>query len=160
MKTLLFLVFVCGVALAKPAPSFHAKRLEGGRTSLSEVLKPGRATLISFWATWCGPCIEELKQVKRQLREDPSLPLELVSINVDRSNTASQVRPVIKQMGFDFPVLLDQEQQILGRYQSSEELPFSVLVSPDGEILQTFQGYNEKMFQSLRGHLTKLSKGE
>lgn len=151
------LVVVSGLAGAKPAPSFRAEKLDGQRVALQDLLSPGRGTLLSFWATWCVPCIQELNAVTKHLKDDPKLALDLVSVNVDKSDTASQVRPLVKEKGFHFPILMDPQHLIFGKYQATPELPYSVLISPSGEILETFQGYNESMFQSVRKHLQKVS---
>lgn len=147
MKSLLLLLLVGNLAFAKTAPNFRGELLGGGRTSLEESLKEGRALLVCFWASWCVPCIEELKTVSAKLKANPEIPLDVLAINVDTSETFAEVKPVLKRNDFKFPVLLDQTHEIFAKYQPSKVLPFSALLSSKGEIASTFEGYHEEMFQ-------------
>src|SRR5262249_18836109 len=102
------MLFYCSFAgAAKLAPSFSADLMGGNKVSLKESLKPGRLLLVSFWATWCTPCIEELRTVSEKLKADPNLPLDILTINVDTSETSSDVKPTLKLYSFKFPVILD-----------------------------------------------------
>jgi len=135
---------------AKDAPSFKGDLMSGGSTSLSQELKKGNPVLLSFWATWCGPCIEELTHVKEYLAKNPNFPLTVLTVNADTSETESAVKPTLRLHKFDFPVILDPQHNILNLYHSDGTLPFSVLISPKGKIAETFNGYNEAMFDKVR----------
>jgi len=150
MKLLLSCLLFSSLAVAKVAPPFSAELMTGGKVALKERLKPNRVLLLSFWASWCTPCIEELNQVTKHMKQDPSLPVDLLTVNVDTSETTTDVKPTLKLYKFDFPVILDPKHDIFGRYQDSKTLPYSVLIGPSGEIEATFSGYHEEMFQKIR----------
>jgi thiol-disulfide isomerase/thioredoxin len=151
MKKIFFLfLFVAQLAPATPAPSFrNAELLGGGKTSLDALLKPKRVLLVSFWATWCLPCMQELTEVSKKRKEEPSLPLDVVTVNIDQ-NDRSEVSATMQQLGIDLPVILDPTKDIYGRYQKADSLPYSVLVTSDREIVETFNGYSENMFSKIR----------
>jgi len=155
MRTLLIVFLLSTVATAKIAPPFQGELLGGGRGSLKQYLKADRVLLVSFWATWCSPCLEELKKVTENLAKDPSLPLEVVTINVDTAETASDVKPTVRLQGFSFPVMLDPKQEIFSKYHQAKTLPFSVLLSPDGNIEATFNGFHEEMFTVVKNVAAK-----
>jgi thiol-disulfide isomerase/thioredoxin len=69
------------LALAKMAPSFTVTALDGSRFTLDEM--GGKVVLIDFWATWCGPCREELPQVKKIAKEFAGEPLVIISVSWD-----------------------------------------------------------------------------
>lgn len=142
--------FFPALSWAAKAPAFRERTVEGSLLSLEERLKPGRALLLTFWATWCGPCIEELRSVKEQLAKDPAFPLDVVSVNVDGPDTVADVRPTMRVHGLDFTVVLDTKQEIWSRYQPSKALPYSVLIDAKGNIVATFQGYQETMLSQVR----------
>jgi len=149
--TLLFL----GVQLlAKPAPQFQAEMLDGSRTSLKQNVRPGRSLILCFWASWCTPCLQELKEITTRLKQEPNLPLDMLAINVDTSQTASDVGPTLKLYGFDFPVVMDPKHEIFSKYQGSKSLPFSALIDSKGEIAKTFSGFDEQMFEEVKQHLS------
>jgi peroxiredoxin len=153
MKLLLSLILVISnLSWGKLAPSFQGELLGGGRISLAEELAKdkSKALLLCFWASWCAPCMQELKQVTEKLKNDPSLPVRVLTVNVDTAETASDVKPTLKLYQFKVPVIFDQKHEIFSKYQDSNSLPFSVLIKPNGEIAETFNGFHDGMFSKVR----------
>jgi len=150
MRNKILVVFLfCGLSFAKTAPQFQGDLMAGGRFSLKEKLKPGRALMVCFWATWCVPCIQELKEVTTYLKNHPDANLDMIGVNVDTSETATDVKPTMKLYGYDFPVILDPNQANVSKYQTAKTLPFSALLTSKGEIAETFSGYSETMFKKV-----------
>ena len=104
------------------------------------------ALILSFWATWCSPCMVELKSIMEKLQAGPPLSFDVLTVNVDPSETMSDVKPTLKLYKLDLPVILDPKHEIFSKYQDSKTLPFSVLISSKGEIVATFSGFSEDMF--------------
>lgn len=154
MKRIVFVtaLFISYVSFGKIAPSFQGELLGGGRISLSEELgkEPNKGLLLCFWATWCAPCMQELKMVTEKLKSDPTLPVRVLTVNVDTPETASDVKPTIKLYQFKVPVVADHKHEIFSKYQDSKTLPFSVLIKPNGEIAETFNGFHEEMFAQVK----------
>lgn len=157
MRNFWFILLISFSAFAKPARFFQGDLLGGGQLALRESLKPNRRVLVCFWASWCAPCLEELKMVKEKLKEDPSLPVDVITVNVDKSDTASDVKPTVKNYGIQFPVILDPMQNIFAKFQNGDTLPFSVLIGPSGDIETIFNGLHEDMFATVKQILA--SKG-
>lgn len=153
LQVTIILAGLGSACFAKQAPQFQAEFLDGKRTSLKQTLQPGRALIMCFWASWCTPCLQELKEISTHLKENPSLPLDLLAINVDTADTSSDVAPTLKLYGFKFPVVVDPKHEIFSKYQGSKSLPFSALLSSKGELLKTFSGYDEKMFDEVKKEL-------
>ena len=149
LSSLICLFFAGGTALSAQAPSFRAETLRGESLELRNLIKPKRGVLVAFWASWCTPCIEELKHVQEHLRKHPEFPMEVVTVNVDTSETSTDVIPTLRMYGFEFPVVLDPKHEIFNRYHTSKTLPFSVLVGPSGEIEKTFNGFQNHMFRDI-----------
>lgn len=144
----LFLFSIAGFGAM--APQFQGQLMGGGKTSLKQSLKADRVLLLCFWATWCTPCMQELKSVTEKQKQEPGLPLDVLTINVDTSETSSDVKPTMKLYGFQVPVILDPKHEIFSKYQEAKTLPFSVLIKPNGEIVKTFSGYSEEMFNEIK----------
>lgn len=143
-------MMVSSLALAKAAPPFQGEAVGGGKISLKEKLQPNRVLLLTFWATWCSPCLEELTHVTSKLKNEPSLPMDVLTVNVDTQETSSDVKPTLKQHKFDVPVILDPKHEIFTKYHEGKTLPYSVLIGPDGQIAETFNGYHEEMFTKIK----------
>ncbi len=154
MKKLSLLILFCGLsAFAMKAPRFQGELLGGGKTSLEQSLKSEKGLLVCFWASWCVPCLEELSQVMAGVKANPNTPLEVLTINVDNADTSADVKPTVKQYGLPFPVILDPTHKIFTKYQKQAQLPFSVLLSPSGEIIHTFKGVEDGMFDHIKSKL-------
>src|SRR3989338_9732085 len=95
-KVLFLLLSFSVLGMAKTAPTFSGELMGGGRVTLKDSLKHNRALLLSFWATWCQPCMQELKEVVTHLKSDPKLPLDILTVNVDTSETKTDVKPTLK----------------------------------------------------------------
>lgn len=154
MKTLFLTVALASIQLhAAHAPSFPATLMDGSRTTFEELLPKDKVMLISFWATWCVPCLAELNTLSTKLK-GTDIPVKVVTVNVDTSETKSQVKPTVnlmkKESGFGFDVVLDPTHAIFSKYQPTSALPFSVLVGTDGKILETFSGYQETMLARIQ----------
>lgn len=153
MKPLLALAFLSSVAFAQPAPLFKAEALGGKTISLAETLKADRGVLVLFWASWCTPCLEELKSVGEYMKSHPEFPLDVLTVNVDTSETNSDVAPTVKLYGIKFPVILDPNHEIFAKYQAAKQLPFSALVSGKGQLERSFQGYQPELFTHIAATL-------
>lgn len=155
-RTLAFLVFTfVSVSIARPAPTFRGELISGERVSMKELLQPKKSLLLCFWATWCVPCMEELRMVEKKLKADPSLPVTVVTVNVDSSETSSDIPATIAQQKLRFPVILDPKHEIFSRFHQGKSLPFSVLIDSQGDIASTFEGLNENMFAEIQSKLGK-----
>jgi peroxiredoxin len=156
MKTLGAILFlVSTLAVGKTAPSFRGELLSGGKTSLEQSLQKDRLLLVSFWATWCIPCLQELTSVTEKLKKDPSIPVDLLTVNTDREDR-SEIPVTMRQLGFTFPVVLDPTGDIFGKYQKSSTLPYSVLLNANKEVEAEFNGYHENMFDQILAVVAKM----
>jgi peroxiredoxin len=160
-RVLTFALMFSSLAFAKIAPPFYGELLGGGRVSLKEYLKPERGLLLAFWASWCGPCLQELTNVAEKLKNDPTIPLDVLAINVDSSETTADIKPTMRLHKIVFPVILDPTHEIFSKFHADKTLPFSVLLSPEGNIETTFNGFHEEMFQKVREVLkVKVASGK
>lgn len=151
MKSLLSLFLLGSLSLsAAPASSFFADSIDGERVSLAQYLRENRKCLVAFWATWCGPCIKELKTLQKKMAADPSVQLDVVTVNVDTIDTLSGVKPMLRLHQLNFPVLVDSKAEILSRFSSDKSLPFSVLLNSKGEIEMRFVGFHEDQFEQIK----------
>ncbi|HSY35739.1 MAG TPA: TlpA disulfide reductase family protein [Acidobacteriaceae bacterium] len=74
------------LATHKMAPAFEVTSLDGGRFNLDAM--GGRVVLIDFWATWCGPCNEELPEMKKIAKEFAGQPFVMISVSSDKDEAA------------------------------------------------------------------------
>jgi len=120
------------------APSFDLEKLDGGRFGSGEL--DGRVSLVNFWATWCKPCEDEMPAMQRLYETLAPEGFELVAISVDESD--SDVRAFRERLGVGFPILLDPDQEVARRYQTTG-FPESILVDRNGLIVERYVGPRE-----------------
>lgn len=106
--------------------------------------------VLAFWATWCEPCQAELAKFQPMWRELESRGMHLVGIATDGPDSAASVPTVARREGYEFPVLLDRDSDVFGRYNPSGDLPFYVVVDARGAVLKSHQGYNVGDEEELR----------
>ena len=121
------------------APDFVLKDLEGKNYRLSENIGEG-PIVISFWATWCVPCIEELKQMKRIYKKYSDMGVQFLAISIDDPKTVGRVNSFVKSHKYPYTVLLDTNNEIITLYQSKIP-PYTVIIDNDGNVVYTHVGY-------------------
>lgn len=137
-----------------PAPAFSLPTVDGARTvSLAE--QRGKVVLISFWATWCAPCKQEMPHLDDLRKTHEAEGLVVLSINADDARTVRRVAPWLAQQPYALTVLLDTERKALDAYDPSHTLPWSVLVGRDGAIVDTWSGFDEVGFAELKAAVTQ-----
>ncbi|MFO0631452.1 MAG: TlpA disulfide reductase family protein [Nannocystaceae bacterium] len=112
--------------------------------------------VFAFWATWCQPCQQELAQMDRVLAPMSTRGLQLFAISIDGPDTAAQVAPWVEREGYDFPVLLDRETQVLTRYNPRGDIPYYVVLDASGRVLDDHQGYMAGDVDTLAAELERL----
>ena len=144
------------VGRGTPAPDFALERLaDGASVRLSELR--GRVVLVSFWATWCAPCEEEMPALERLYRELREEGFELLAVSVDTDREA--VRAFQQRLGISFPILLDPDQRVAREYQTFR-FPESLLVDRDGRVVERYVGAKEWDAAAYLDRIRRLLRGE
>jgi peroxiredoxin len=137
-------------------PEITLKNIDGKDINLADYGTNQKITVISFWATWCKPCIKELKNINALLDdwvEDYNM--ELVAISLDDSRNAGKVKPTANALNWDFDVLLDPNGE-LQRAMNVANPPVTFLVNQSGKIVYTHTGYVEGDEYDLEDHIKEL----
>lgn len=115
---------------AVPIATFDLKALDG-ETLRSQDLK-GKVVLLNFWATWCGPCKEEMPSLARlQTQFDPAQ-VRVVTVTADMYPQG--IKQFLDHLGIRLPVLFDEDQE-LSRSFMVRGLPTTVLIAPNGHLV-------------------------
>lgn len=138
----------------QPAPDFTLKNIEGERVSLAELIADG-PVLLDFWATWCVPCKQAIPKFAEVYRKYRDKGFTLVAISTDNTRSVGKVRPYVRSRGWDFPCLLDTDNEVLKRYRGNS-VPHAVLVSGEGKIVRVWIGYHPGEEEELEKEVAKL----
>ncbi len=132
---------------AGPAPNFTLKSMTGKNMKLSEMT--GNVVLINFWASWCGPCREEMPLLNALHRKYGPLGFTVLGVNVEEQ--VDNARGFLNDFPVDFPVLLDSQNQVSKLYKVIA-MPTTVVVDRDGNMRFLHKGYkpgDEKKYRKM-----------
>jgi len=118
------------------APDFTLKSASGENLKLSEYR--GEVVLINFWASWCGPCRQEMPLLDELHQRYKSLGFTVLGVNVEEDS--SQARKLLQDLPVSFPVLFDDQSRVSRQYDVVA-MPSTVLVDRNGQLRYLHQGY-------------------
>jgi peroxiredoxin len=140
------LALVCGAFAAsslassgmegQTAPDFALKSSTGENLRLSEYR--GDVVMINFWATWCGPCRQEMPLLDELYNRYQRVGFNLLGVNID--DDSGRAMQMAEELGIDFPVLFDARKEV-SRLYDVEAMPVTVLVDREGRVRYVHHGY-------------------
>ncbi len=129
-------VLAHGVGVQDTAPDFTLKTLNGPNLRLKE--HQGEVLLINFWASWCGPCRQEMPLLDRIHQRYQDAGFAVWGINVEGEVAPAQ--DIATKTKITFPVLIDEGQKVSEMY-NLEAMPSTVVVDRDGTVRYIHRGY-------------------
>ena len=99
--------------------------------------------IISFWATWCKPCKEELENI-HEVYEDwqEETNVKLIAISIDNSRSQMKVKPLVNSKGWEYEVYIDSNGEFM-RSMSVSVIPHTFVLNKDKEVIYYHVGYSD-----------------
>lgn len=129
-------VLANGIDVQESAPDFTLKTLDGLNLRLKE--HQGQVVLINFWASWCGPCRQEMPLLEKIHQRYQDAGFAVWGVNVE--GEVAPAEKIAKQTKITFPVLIDEGQMVSELYDL-EAMPSTVVVDRDGIVRYIHRGY-------------------
>jgi peroxiredoxin len=118
------------------APDFALKSSGGDNVRLSEYR--GDVVMVNFWATWCGPCRQEMPLLDELYSRYERVGFSLLGVNID--DDSRKAMNMVSELGVSFPVLFDARKEVSKLYEV-EAMPVTVLIDREGTIRYVHHGY-------------------
>lgn len=133
---LLMALGLSGAVQADVAPDFTLKALDGNNLRLAE--QRGDIMLINFWASWCGPCIQEMPALDKLAQKYQMLGVQVWGVNVENDSAAAKA--YLSKVQVAFPILFDIDNSVSKDYRVAA-MPTTVILDKDGKVRSVHRGY-------------------
>lgn len=118
------------------APDFTLKSKNGDNIRLADF--KGKVVMINFWASWCGPCRQEMPALDQLYTRYQRGGFTVLGVNVETDSHAAD--NLLKKIPVTFPILYDSTSSVSELYQV-QAMPTSLLIDRDGNLRHIYQGY-------------------
>lgn len=137
----LFLSLFCGGAAAQKGVVLRS--IDGNTYDVGELIKKDQVTIVSFFATWCKPCLRELGAIN-DVYDDwkESVDVQFIAVSIDTAQDSEKVAPLANGNAWDFLVLLDPEGE-LKRQMQVQTVPHTVIFDKRGKAVDTHNSYTD-----------------
>ena len=146
LLTLSIALVATGILMAqtgKSLPSVKLKDLSGKTIDISTFENDGKPIIISFWATWCKPCIRELSTIAEEYEDwQDETGVRIVAVSIDDQRSIRRVAPYVNSVLWDYDVLLDPNKDF-ARAMQVVNVPHTFLVNGEGEIVWQHNNYSD-----------------
>ena len=139
-------------------PNVTIKNLQGKDVNIAKLSNDGKPFVLTFWATWCGPCIKEhnaLDEVYEDWKDETGV--KIYSVSIDDSRSTAKVKPTVEGKGWDFNILLDVNSD-LKRAMNVSNPPHTFLFDGNGKLVYQHTGYFEGAEEDLYEEILKIAK--
>ena len=143
MKKILFVAVIIFSTLNVVAqlPDVRLQDINGKTIQTGSITNNGKPIIISFWATWCKPCLRELKAIHEVYPDwQDETGVKMIIVSIDQAQDANRVKPMVDGFGWEYEVLLDPNGDFK-RAMNVQNVPHVFVLDGKGKIVYNHTGY-------------------
>ena len=156
MKKILMITMmvVAAVAMYAQLPNVQLKDINGNTIQTGSISNNGKPVIISFWATYCKPCLRELKAIHEVYPDwQDETGVKMIIVSIDQAQDANKVKPLVDGFGWEYEVLLDPNGDFK-RAMNVQNVPHVFVLDGKGKIVYNHAGYvdggEEDIYEALQ----------
>jgi thiol-disulfide isomerase/thioredoxin len=143
------------IARADSAPKLSLKDLSGHTQKLSA--QRGRIVVLNFWATWCGPCKDELPRLSKLSQSYAGKNVRFVAVSIDAAKDRAKIEPLLRRLNLDLEVWVGADLDTLEKFRLGNVVPGTIVIDETGEVVTRVTG--EARDEDVRTSLDWLLQG-
>ena len=160
MKRILMLIVLLIIAqitfAQRSLPKVDLKTINNTATSSAAFDNDGKPIVISFWATWCKPCVKELNTIAEEYEDwVDETGVKIVAVSIDDARNMHKVKPYADSKGWEYEIYIDKNSD-LKRAMGVGNPPMTFLLDGDGNIVYKHSGYSPGDEDELYEEIQKL----
>ena len=143
MKKILVLsiMVICAIAMSAQLPNVKLQDINGNSIQTGSISNNGKPVIISFWATWCKPCLRELKAIHEVYPDwQEETGVKMIIVSIDQAQDANKVKPLVDGFAWEYDVLLDPNGDFK-RAMNVQNVPHVFVLDAKGKIVYNHAGY-------------------
>lgn len=137
------ILLLSALTMTAELPNVRLQDINGNTVQTGAISNNGKPVILSFWATWCKPCLRELKAIHElypDWQDETGVKMYIVSI--DQAQDANKVKPLVDGFGWEYEVLLDPNGDFK-RAMNVQNVPHLFILDGKGKIIYNHTGYTD-----------------
>lgn len=137
------ILLLSALTMTAELPNVRLQDINGNTVQTGAISNNGKPVILSFWATWCKPCLRELKAIHElypDWQDETGVKMYIVSI--DQAQDANKVKPLVDGFGWEYEVLLDPNGDFK-RAMNVQNVPHLFVLDGKGKIIYNHTGYTD-----------------
>ncbi|MEY3049405.1 MAG: hypothetical protein RL365_1443 [Bacteroidota bacterium] len=152
--TAIFLLFVLSMQAQEgiELPEFSIKNLKGKTVTKDSLTSIGKITVLNFWASWCAPCKEEMREISRIKSEIEFENVVFLSVSIDKDEAVVNAKEWFKMNKCSWNLYFDTKQDLFNKVlniteNTSTAIPVTIVLDKSGQIVSFNSGFNQETYK-------------
>jgi cytochrome c biogenesis protein CcmG/thiol:disulfide interchange protein DsbE len=164
--TILFTyLFLSSFTYTQELPDFEIYNTKGAKVTKDTFLKSSKITVLNFWASWCLPCQEEMREISRIKSQDEFKNVQFISVTIDAQNGVENAKKIFKNNKYPWKLYIDTKMDLFNKVLAVTEntgtaIPISIVINEKGIIMAYHIGFDIETYKEDLINDIKLIEGK